>query len=99
VQYLVVCRMTNLTPGDLRDRIAGATGHSQGLASAVAISASITFESFTDDTRKAVQRLFFSGQAAFPVTSLEPGIVQDTVDGGEGRTQHAFNCWASPQRR
>jgi fatty acid synthase subunit alpha len=87
VQYLVVCRMTNLTPGDLRDRIAGATGHSQGLVSAVAIAASATFESFTDNARKAVRWLFFSGlrgQEAFPVTSLEPGIVQDTVDGGEG---------------
>jgi fatty acid synthase subunit alpha len=87
VQYLIVCRMTNPTPGDLRDRIAGATGHSQSLVSAVAIAASATFESFTDNACKAVRWLFLSGlrvQEAFPVTSLEPGIVWDTVDGGEG---------------
>jgi len=86
-QYLVVCRVSNITPAELRDRIVGATGHSQGLVSAVAIAASTTFESFMDNARKAIKWLFFSGlrgQQAFPVTSLEPGIVQDTLDGGEG---------------
>ena len=29
VQYLVVCRVANLTPGELRNRISGATGHSR----------------------------------------------------------------------
>ena len=28
VQYLVVCKIANLTPGELRSRISGATGHS-----------------------------------------------------------------------
>jgi fatty acid synthase subunit alpha len=87
VQYLVVCRVSNLTPAELRSRIAGATGHSQGLVSAVAIAASDTFQSFTDNARKAIKWLFFSGlrgQQAFPVTSLEPSIIQDTLDNGEG---------------
>ncbi|KAF8071859.1 fatty acid synthase [Lyophyllum atratum] len=87
VQYLVVCKVTGLTPGELRDRIAGATGHSQGIVSAVAISASATFEQFTENSRKALKWLFFSGlrgQQAFPVVSLNPSIVQDSVDGGEG---------------
>lgn len=87
VQYLVVCQVTGLTPGDLRERIAGATGHSQGIVSAVAIAASSTFESFTDNAEKAIKWLFFSGlrgQDAFPVVSLEPSIVQDAVEGGEG---------------
>ena len=30
-QYLVVCRATHLSPGELRSRFAGATGHSQGI--------------------------------------------------------------------
>jgi fatty acid synthase subunit alpha len=87
VQYLVVCRVANLTPAEMRERIAGATGHSQGIVSAVAISASTTFESFTANAIKALKWLFFSGlrgQEAFPVTSLEPSIVQDCVEGGEG---------------
>ncbi|KAG6910835.1 hypothetical protein DXG01_007150 [Tephrocybe rancida] len=87
VQYLVVCKVANLTPGELRDRIAGTTGHSQGIVSAVAISASATFDDLTENARKALRWLFFSGlrgQQAFPVVSLEPSIVQDSVDGGEG---------------
>ena len=87
IQYLVVCRVSGLTPGDLRKRIAGTTGHSQGIVSAVAIAASSTFDSFQENASKAVKWLFFSGcraQQAFPVVSLEPAIVQDAVEGGEG---------------
>ncbi|KAG5646963.1 hypothetical protein DXG03_001686 [Asterophora parasitica] len=87
VQYLIVAKVAGLTPGQLRDRIAGATGHSQGIVSAVAIAASATFDEFTDNSRKALKWLFYSGlrgQQAFPVVSLEPSIVQDSIEGGEG---------------
>jgi fatty acid synthase subunit alpha len=87
VQYLVTARVAGLTPGELRERISGTTGHSQGIVSAVAIAASTTFESFTENVRKALKWLFFSGlrgQQAFPVVSLDPSIIQDSIDGGEG---------------
>ncbi|KAF5337910.1 hypothetical protein D9758_013124 [Tetrapyrgos nigripes] len=87
VQYLVACHVTGLTPGALSKRITGATGHSQGLVSAIAISASTSFENFLENSKKALKWLFFCGyrgQEAFPVVSLEPAIVQDSVEGGEG---------------
>ena len=87
VQYLIVCHVANLTPGELRSRITGATGHSQGIVSAVAIAASATFEEFVENSQKALRWLFYSGlrgQQAFPVTSLEPSIVLDSIEGGEG---------------
>ncbi|EEB93555.1 hypothetical protein MPER_07767, partial [Moniliophthora perniciosa FA553] len=87
VQYLVVCHVVGLTPGELSDRVKGATGHSQGVVSAVAISASTSFESFIENTQKATKWLFFCGlrgQEAFPVVSLEPDLVRDSVEGGEG---------------
>jgi len=87
VQYLVVCRVADLTPGELRNRIAGATGHSQGIISAIAIAASATFDDFIENSRKALKWLFYSGfrgQQAFPVTSVEPSLVQDALEGGEG---------------
>jgi fatty acid synthase subunit alpha, fungi type len=87
IQYLVVCRVSCLTPGKLRDHISGTTGHSQGVVSAVAIAASSSFESLTDNLSKAVKWLLFAGcraQEIFPVVSLEPSIVQDTLDGREG---------------
>lgn len=87
VQYLVICRVSGFTPGELRDHIAGATGHSQGVVSAIAISASDSFESFEMNAKKALRWLFFCGmrgQEAFPVLALEPSIVQDCIEGGEG---------------
>lgn len=87
VQYLVVCKVAGLTPGELRSRIAGATGHSQGIVSAVVIATSASFGSFTDNAKKALRWLFYSGlrgQDAFPVVSLEPSIIQDAIEGGEG---------------
>ena len=88
IQYLVVCCVSGLTPGQLRARIAGATGHSQGVVSAIAISASSSYESFNANAKKAIRWLFFCGmrgQEAFPVLALEPGIVQDAIEGGEGQ--------------
>jgi len=61
VQYLIVCHVANLTPGELRSRLAGATGHSQGIVSAVVIAASGTLEEFVDNSRKAIKWLFYSG--------------------------------------
>jgi fatty acid synthase subunit alpha, fungi type len=87
VQYLVACHVASSTPGSLRSLISGATGHSQGIISAVAISASSSFASFTENAIKALNWLFFSGlrgQEAFPITSIEPSIVQDAIEGGEG---------------
>jgi fatty acid synthase subunit alpha len=87
VQYLVVCHVANLTPGELRSRLSGATGHSQGIVSAVVIAASGTFDEFVDNSHKAIKWLFYSGlrgQQAFPITSVEPSIVQDAISGGEG---------------
>ena len=87
VQYLIVCRVANLTPGELRSRLAGTTGHSQGLGSAIAIAASESFESFSENTAKMLKWSFFSslrGQEFFPVLALEPSIVADAIEGGEG---------------
>lgn len=87
VQYLIVCHIAGLLPGELRERMAGATGHSQGIVSAVAIASSTSFDSFTENAKKALKWLIYSGlrgQQAFPVVSLEPSIVQDSIEGGEG---------------
>ncbi|KAF8525925.1 hypothetical protein BU17DRAFT_74311 [Hysterangium stoloniferum] len=86
-QYLVSTRVLNLTPGEMRQHLSGATGHSQGIVSAVVISASSTFEEYFVNAEKALKWLFYSGlrgQEAFPVLSMEPSIVKDSVEGGEG---------------
>jgi fatty acid synthase subunit alpha, fungi type len=86
-QYLIVCRASNLTPGELRSRLSGTTGHSQGLGSAIAIAASTTPESFVENSAKMLKWSFYSalrGQEFFPVLALEPSIIKDAIEGGEG---------------
>jgi fatty acid synthase subunit beta len=76
-----------LPPEELRSRISGTTGHSHGIVSAVAIAALTSFESLSLNFCRAVKWLLCAGchaQQAFPVLSLEPSNVQDSVDGGEG---------------
>ncbi|CAE6460687.1 unnamed protein product [Rhizoctonia solani] len=87
VQYLVVAFVTGITPGELRDRLKGATGHSQGILSAVVAATSTDLDSFSQNSAKALRWWVWvgaRGQEAFPVLAVEPNIVKDSVDGGEG---------------
>lgn len=86
-QYLVAFKVADITPGEMLERLSGATGHSQGIVSAVAISASSTYDQFVLNSKKALRWLFLAGsraQVTFPVVSLEPSIIADSVEGGEG---------------
>lgn len=86
-QYYVSCRACGLTPGEFRKRIVGATGHSQGVISAIVLAASDSLESFRDNMVKAIRLLFHigkRGQEAFPELTIEPALINDAVEGGEG---------------
>lgn len=87
VQYVVSCRVTDLHPGEMRSLFKGATGHSQGVVSAVAIASSDSWESLDANILRATKLLFYiglRGQEAFPVLSVEPHIVADAVENNEG---------------
>ncbi|KAI9703508.1 MAG: beta subunit of fatty acid synthetase [Bogoriella megaspora] len=85
--YVVTCRVFGTHPGNVRDRISGATGHSQGVIAAAAISASSSWETFETASKNALTMLFWIGcrsQQAYPRTSLVPSTLQDSIDNGEG---------------
>ncbi|KAI9439787.1 fatty acid synthase [Lactarius indigo] len=87
-QYLVAARVSGHSPAELSARFSGASGHSQGLVTAIAISSSKDDASFIDNAHKALKWLFFAGlrgQQLFPVLALEPSVVQDSIEGGEGQ--------------
>lgn len=87
VQYLIVCKASDLTPGEMRSRFTGATGHSQGIVSAVAIASSDSYDSFDVNSLKALRLLFYlglRGQEYFPLLALDPKIVEDANENGEG---------------
>ena len=85
--YAVTCKAMGQTPGDIRQRFLGTTGHSQGIVTAAAIAAADSWESYDNLTKKALTMLFWIGsrsQQAYPRTSLAPSILQDSIDNGEG---------------
>lgn len=85
--YAVTCRTLGLTPQEVRDRLCGTTGHSQGIVTAAAIAAADSWESFDRVSRDALTILFWIGsrsQQAYPRTSLAPSVLQDSVENGEG---------------
>ncbi|KAL2710457.1 Fatty acid synthase subunit beta [Kluyveromyces marxianus] len=87
VHYALTARILNFTPGQLRDSLVGATGHSQGLATAVAIAEADSWESYFKAMEKTIKLLFFIGvrcYQVYPKTSLPPSMLEDSVENGEG---------------
>ncbi|KAI1764571.1 beta subunit of fatty acid synthase [Hypoxylon sp. FL1150] len=85
--YQVLGKGLGVHPGILRDRIRGATGHSQGVIVAAATAAADSWESYENLARDALTILFWIGarsQQVFPRTSLTPVMLQDSIDNGEG---------------
>ncbi|KAH0563492.1 beta subunit of fatty acid synthetase [Trichoglossum hirsutum] len=85
--YAVTCHVLGTTPGAVRERLSGTTGHSQGIVIATAIAAADSWESFAKVSRDALTILFWIGsrsQQTYPRTSLAPSVLQDSVDNGEG---------------
>ncbi|KAI9859104.1 MAG: beta subunit of fatty acid synthetase [Vezdaea acicularis] len=85
--YSITCRVLGITPGHLRERFSGATGHSQGVVTAMAIAAADSWESFEKVAKEALTILFWIGsrsQQTYPRTSLAPTVLQDSVNNGEG---------------
>ena len=85
--YTVACKTLGLQPDEIRDRLAGTTGHSQGIVTAAILATVTSWDSFEDAARKTVTILFWIGsrsQQAFPTTSLAPAVLQDSTENGEG---------------
>jgi fatty acid synthase subunit beta len=85
--YVVTCRTLGLTPGQFGEAISGATGHSQGIVMAAAMSTADSWESFDKIAKDTLTTLFWIGsrsQQAYPTTSITPSTLQDSVDHGEG---------------
>jgi len=85
--YTVTCKALGRTPGQVRDRFSGTTGHSQGIVTAAAIAAADSWESFEKTCKDTLTMLFWIGarsQQAYPRTSLAPSTLQDSIENGEG---------------
>ena len=85
--YAVACKAMGQAPGDVRQKVLGTTGHSQGIVTAAAVASADSWESYERAAKKALTILFWIGsrsQQAYPRTSLAPSILQDSIDNSEG---------------
>lgn len=85
--YAVTARILGKDPGAMRDLFAGVTGHSQGVVTAVCISASDTWQSFFENAKTTLSILFWIGcrsQQVYPLTTIPPKSLQDSLSAGEG---------------
>lgn len=88
LHFAVTAKILGLTPGELKSHLKGTTGHSQGIITAIAISASDSWTSFIDASLKAISALFFIGlrcSQVYPNHSLPPSIFQDSIENNEGK--------------
>ena len=88
LRFCVTCKILNKTPGELRSQLCGVTGHSQGLLVAAAIAKSDSWDSFYENTRLAIETLFWIGyecQQAAPRCSLSATAIADSLKNGEGQ--------------
>ncbi|KAK4125894.1 beta subunit of fatty acid synthase [Parathielavia appendiculata] len=98
--YQITCKVLGLDPGVLRDRISGTTGHSQGIVLAAVTAAAESWESFEKIAKSALTILFWIGarsQQTFPITSLSPSMLQDSIDNGEGTPTPMLSIRDLPQ--
>lgn len=87
LNFAITCRLLGLNPGEMRSNLKGATGHSQGLVTAIAIAESNDWDSFLKAAKKGISLLFFIGcrcNETYPNTDLPPSISEDSIENGEG---------------
>ncbi|KAJ2991155.1 hypothetical protein HDV02_003937, partial [Globomyces sp. JEL0801] len=64
-QYLVTSKVLGLTPGQLRDKFIGTSGHSQGIASACIISSADTEDDLVQYTKNTIKLIAFYSKVCF----------------------------------
>nr|BAA36384.1 fatty acid synthetase [Schizosaccharomyces pombe] len=87
VHFSVTAQILGLNPGELASRFSAASGHSQGIVVAAAVSASTDSASFMENAKVALTTLFWIGvrsQQTFPTTTLPPSVVADSLASSEG---------------
>ena len=85
--FCITCEVLCRGPGDVRDAFKGFTGHSQGVIVAAAIARSTDWQSFLENSRVAIEILFWIGFVChdrMPFGPLPSETVKECLDAGEG---------------
>lgn len=82
VNYFIACKVLDMSPGDFRNYLAGAAGHSQGIVVAALLGTASSWASFDKAIRTALTVLFWIGsrsQQYFPESSISPRVKSEKL--------------------
>ncbi|KAJ2398450.1 fatty acid synthase alpha subunit Lsd1 [Coemansia sp. RSA 2603] len=94
LHVLVLCKAANMSPGAVSELFKGATGHSQGIITSVVFASMTDMDSFYSLSEKALGMLFSIGmhsQLAHPPTTINPAILEDSLENSEGTPGHMLS--------
>lgn len=86
-QYMVSVKVLGQSPSTFLANLSGIAGHSQGLVISTVIAGTVSWPSFVDLSRTAVEILFSIGvvsQQVYPETSPDPKVISDSISNDEG---------------
>ncbi|RAL06934.1 putative fatty acid synthase beta subunit [Aspergillus homomorphus CBS 101889] len=81
LNYYITCKILNKTPGEFARHLSGAAGHSQGIVVAALLATVVSWPTFFDAARTALQVLFWIGcrsQQCYPPSSIPPALVDQS---------------------
>ncbi|KAJ2598230.1 fatty acid synthase alpha subunit Lsd1 [Coemansia sp. RSA 1721] len=87
LHVLVLCKVTNMSPGDVAAMFEASTGHSQGIITSVVFASMTDMESFYSLSEKALGTLFsiaMHSQLVHPPITINPAILEDSLENAEG---------------
>lgn len=98
--FYVTCKIWQLTPGEVVDKLHGSTGHSQGIIVAAGIATCKTWDDFEGAFRSCLIALFYTGcrsQQQFPRKTSWQKMVQGPVPSSEDEPSPMMNIMLLPQ--
>ncbi|PYH86092.1 fatty acid synthase beta subunit [Aspergillus uvarum CBS 121591] len=78
LNYYITCKILNKSPGEFARHLSGAAGHSQGIVVAALLATAVSWPTFLEAARTAIQVLFWIGcrsQQCYPPSSIPPSLV------------------------
>ncbi|KAL8921407.1 MAG: hypothetical protein Q9208_005733 [Pyrenodesmia sp. 3 TL-2023] len=86
--YCIACGTMRMRPGEMRRRLRGVTGHSQGIIVAAVIARSDSWDEFYYHAQLAIELLFWIGFESHhetPGCNLPAVAIKDCMEAGEGQ--------------
>lgn len=100
--FCIMCKATNMTPGNAVAVMQAVTGHSQGIVVATCVAKAKSWEEFYEAARLSLQILFWIGYESHqdaPGSVLSGHQIHDSVENGENTPSHMLSVRGLPRHK